>query len=84
MKTAISSIMIDYRVGQALSRHPDIDKISFTGESNTGKKVMADATGSLKRVTMEIGGRSPLVIFGDADLDNAVSGALLANFYSQG
>jgi betaine-aldehyde dehydrogenase len=45
---------------------------------------MADATGSLKRVTMEIGGRSPLVIFGDADLDNAVSGALLANFYSQG
>ncbi|BBB30268.1 betaine-aldehyde dehydrogenase [Neptunomonas japonica] len=74
----------DYRVGQALSRHPQIAKISFTGECGTGKKVMADAAISLKEVTMELGGKSPLLVFGDADLDNAVSGALLANFYTQG
>ncbi|WP_370278341.1 betaine-aldehyde dehydrogenase [Pontibacterium sp.] len=74
----------DYRVGQALSRHPEIAKVSFTGECGTGKKVMADAAGSLKEVTMELGGKSPLIVFEDANLKNAVSGALLANFYTQG
>ncbi|MGF1778960.1 betaine-aldehyde dehydrogenase [Vibrio nomapromontoriensis] len=74
----------DYRVGQCLSRHPDIAKVSFTGESGTGKKVMADAAGTLKDVTMELGGKSPLIIFDDAKLDNAVSAAMLANFYTQG
>ncbi|RTE64864.1 betaine-aldehyde dehydrogenase [Amphritea opalescens] len=74
----------DYRVGQALSRHPEIAKVSFTGECGTGKKVMADAAGSLKEVTMELGGKSPLIVFEDADIDNAVSGAMLANFYTQG
>ncbi|WP_428239995.1 betaine-aldehyde dehydrogenase [Gynuella sp.] len=74
----------DYRVGQALSRHPHIAKVSFTGECGTGKKVMADAAGTLKSVTMELGGKSPLIIFDDADLTNAVSGAMLANFYTQG
>lgn len=74
----------DYRVGQMLSRHPEIAKVSFTGECSTGKKVMADAAGTLKSVTMELGGKSPLIIFDDADLDNAVSGAMLANFYTQG
>ncbi|GGK55747.1 betaine-aldehyde dehydrogenase [Amphritea balenae] len=74
----------DYRVGQALSRHPEIAKVSFTGECGTGKKVMADTAGSLKEVTMELGGKSPLIVFEDADLENAVSGALLANFYTQG
>jgi betaine-aldehyde dehydrogenase len=74
----------DYRVGQYLTRHPRIAKVSFTGESGTGKKVMADASGTLKEVTLELGGKSPLIIFDDADIDNAVSGALLANFYTQG
>lgn len=74
----------DYRVGQALTAHPDIAKVSFTGEVGTGKKVMADSATTLKEVTMELGGKSPLIIFDDADLDNAVSGALLANFYTQG
>ncbi|MDO6561896.1 betaine-aldehyde dehydrogenase [Amphritea sp. 1_MG-2023] len=74
----------DYRVGQALSRHPDIAKVSFTGECGTGKKVMADAAGTLKEVTMELGGKSPLIVFADADIDNAVGGAMLANFYTQG
>ncbi|MDX1301886.1 betaine-aldehyde dehydrogenase [Photobacterium sp.] len=74
----------DYRVGQMLSRHPDIAKVSFTGESGTGKKVMADAAGTLKDITMELGGKSPLIVFDDAKLDNAVSAAMLANFYTQG
>lgn len=74
----------DYRVGQALSRHPEIAKVSFTGECGTGKKVMSDAAGSLKEVTMELGGKSPMIVFDDVDLTNAVSGAMLANFYTQG
>ena len=77
-------VQVDYRVGQFLTRHPRIAKISFTGESETGKKVMSDASSSLKEVTLELGGKSPLLIFNDADLDNAISGALLANFYTQG
>lgn len=74
----------DYRVGQYLSRHPRIAKISFTGGCDTGKKVMADAAETIKEVTLELGGKSPLIVFDDANLDNAVSGALLGNFYTQG
>lgn len=74
----------DGKVGQALSRHPDIAKVSFTGECGTGKKVMADAASSLKEVTMELGGKSAFIAFEDANIENAVSGALLANFYTQG
>jgi betaine-aldehyde dehydrogenase len=74
----------DYRVGQMLTAHKDIAKVSFTGESGTGKKIMADSAVNLKQVTMELGGKSPLLVFDDAKLDNAVSGAMLANFYTQG
>ncbi len=74
----------DYRVGQMLTVHPEIAKVSFTGESGTGKKVMADSAATLKPVTMELGGKSPLIIFDDADLDDAVSAAMVANFYTQG
>ena len=74
----------DYRVGQYLTRHPRIAKISFTGSCDTGKKVMTDAAATLKEVTLELGGKSPLIIFNDANIDNAVSGAMLANFYTQG
>ena len=74
----------DYRVGQYLTRHSRVAKVSFTGESTTGKKVMSDAASTLKEVTLELGGKSPLIVFNDANLDNAVSGALLANFYTQG
>jgi betaine-aldehyde dehydrogenase len=70
--------------GRLLTRHPQIRKISLTGEVGTGKAVMADAAATLKNVTLELGGKSPLIVFGDAHLDNAVSGALLANFYSAG
>lgn len=70
--------------GQALSQHPRIAKVSLTGGAATGKHVMADAAGTLKEVTMELGGKSPLIVFADADLDEAVSGAMMANFFSQG
>jgi betaine-aldehyde dehydrogenase len=70
--------------GRLLSRHPDIRKVSLTGEVGTGKAVMADAAQTLKSVTLELGGKSPLIVFDDAKLDNAVGGALLANFYSSG
>ena len=70
--------------GRALVRHPAIAKVSLTGEVGTGKKVMADAAETLKAVTLELGGKSPLIVFEDADIENAVNGALLANFYTQG
>jgi betaine-aldehyde dehydrogenase len=70
--------------GRLLTRHPDIRKVSLTGEVGTGKAVMSDAAQTLKNVTLELGGKSPLIVFGDAKLDNAVAGALLANFYSSG
>ena len=71
-------------VGAWLTHHPEIAKVSFTGEVGTGKKVMAAAASTLKDVTMELGGKSPLIIFDDADIDNAVSAAMLGNFYTQG
>ncbi len=70
--------------GRLLTRHPLIRKVSLTGEVGTGKAVMSDAAQTLKSVTLELGGKSPLIIFEDAKLDNAVGGALLANFYSSG
>ncbi len=74
----------DRRTGDALVRHPVVAKVSLTGSVPTGKAIMAAAADTLKAVTLELGGKSPLVIFEDADLDNAVSAALLANFYTQG
>ena len=71
-------------VGAALATHPGIAKISLTGSVPTGKRVMAAAAGTLKHVTMELGGKSALIVFADADLDDAVSAALLGNFYTQG
>jgi betaine-aldehyde dehydrogenase len=71
-------------VGAWLTHDERIAKVSFTGEVGTGKKVMAAAAGSLKDVTMELGGKSPLIIFDDADLEEAVSAAMVANFYTQG
>lgn len=71
-------------VGSWLTHHTEITKVSFTGEVGTGKKVMAGAATVLKDVTMELGGKSALIIFDDADIDNAVSAAMLGNFYTQG
>ncbi len=74
----------DHRTGEALVAHPGVAKVSLTGEVGTGKIVMANAAATLKNVTLELGGKSPMIVFDDADLDNAVSAALMANFYTQG
>ncbi|MEO0390646.1 MAG: betaine-aldehyde dehydrogenase [Pseudomonadota bacterium] len=71
-------------VGAALVEDPRVDKVSLTGSVPTGRKVYAAAAAGIKHVTMELGGKSPLIIFDDADVENAVSGAILGNFYSSG
>lgn len=71
-------------VGAALVTDPRVAKVSLTGSVPTGKKVYAMAAEGVRHVTMELGGKSPLIIFDDAHLDNAVGGALMANFYSSG
>ena len=70
--------------GRALVEHPGVDKVSLTGSVPTGAKVMATAGAGIKPATLELGGKSPLIVFEDADLDNAVGGAMLGNFYSSG
>src|SRR6476646_1826845 len=71
--------------GAALASHPGVDKIAFTGETSTGKIVMkAAADSNLKRVSLELGGKSPNVVFADADLDAAVEGAYFGLFFNQG
>lgn len=71
-------------VGGALVTDPRVDKVSLTGSVPTGRKVYAAAAAGVKHVTMELGGKSPLIVFDDADLENAVGGAILGNFYSTG
>ncbi|HEY8296774.1 MAG TPA: aldehyde dehydrogenase family protein, partial [Candidatus Baltobacteraceae bacterium] len=71
-------------LGQALVEHPGIDKIAFTGSTATGKRVAATAAATLKRVTLELGGKSPSLVFDDADLAQAVDGALYGIFYNAG
>lgn len=71
-------------VGRALVTDARVDKVSLTGSVPTGRKVYAAAAEGMKHVTMELGGKSPLVIFDDADLEDAVGGAILGNFYSSG
>ncbi|MDP3526765.1 MAG: aldehyde dehydrogenase family protein, partial [Hoeflea sp.] len=71
-------------VGAALASHPEIAKVSLTGSVPTGAKVLAAAAPSIKAVTMELGGKSPILVFDDADLESAIGGAMLGNFYSTG
>ncbi|XP_063056891.1 4-trimethylaminobutyraldehyde dehydrogenase A-like [Engraulis encrasicolus] len=70
--------------GTFMCHHPTVAKVSFTGSIPTGKKVMEMASKGVKQVTLELGGKSPLIIFKDCDLENAVRGALMANFLTQG
>ena len=70
--------------GQALSEHPDVDKITFTGSTEVGKKIVEASIGNLKKVTLELGGKNPMVIFPDADLEKAIPGAARACFFLQG
>jgi aldehyde dehydrogenase (NAD+)/betaine-aldehyde dehydrogenase len=71
-------------VGEALAAHPGVNKVAFTGETETGRRIAAVAAQSLKRVSLELGGKSPNVVFADADLDAAVVGSLWAIYYSAG
>ncbi|PNS18538.1 Aldehyde dehydrogenase [Sphaceloma murrayae] len=71
-------------VGAYLTEHKAIKKVSFTGQVSTGSKVARAAAGGMKYVTMELGGKSPLLILDDCDVDNAVDGAMMANFFSTG
>jgi phenylacetaldehyde dehydrogenase len=70
--------------GKALVEHPDVDKISFTGSTVVGKSILAGAAGNLKRVTLELGGKSPVIVFPDADLDRATEGAATGIFMNAG
>ena len=70
--------------GAALAAHPDVDKIAFTGSTEVGKLIVHAATGNLKKVTLELGGKSPNVIMKDADLDIAIPGAASAIFFNHG
>ncbi|KAK2499892.1 hypothetical protein MC885_015044 [Smutsia gigantea] len=70
--------------GQGLCQHRDVAKVSFTGSVPTGRKIMEMSAKGIKPVTLELGGKSPLIIFSDCDLGNAVKGALMANFLTQG
>jgi phenylacetaldehyde dehydrogenase len=70
--------------GAALAAHPDVDKIAFTGSTEVGKLILHAAAGNLKKVSLELGGKSPNIIFDDADLDSAIPGAASAIFFNQG
>jgi acyl-CoA reductase-like NAD-dependent aldehyde dehydrogenase len=72
------------RVGQMLVEHPGIDKIAFTGDTSTGKGIMKGSAETLKRITLELGGKSPNIVFPDADLDAAIRGATTGIFYGKG
>lgn len=71
-------------VGDALVTHPLVDKIAFTGSTSVGVGVMQKAAPSVKKVTMELGGKSPVVVFADADLKAAAAGAIVGIFYNKG
>ncbi|MGC4377845.1 aldehyde dehydrogenase family protein [Fictibacillus sp. Mic-4] len=71
-------------VGAYLAEHEGVDKVAFTGETGTGKDIMAKASKTLKRVTLELGGKSPNLVFEDADIDAAVDGSLFGIFYNTG
>lgn len=70
--------------GAAIVKHPGVDKIAFTGHYETAQKIMIDAAATLKRLTFELGGKSPNVVFADADLEAAVAGAEFGLFFNQG
>jgi len=70
--------------GAALAEHPDVNKVAFTGSTEVGKRIVRAAAGNLKRVSLELGGKSPAIVFPDADLDLAIAGTANAIFYNQG
>lgn len=71
-------------VGQQLAEHPDVDKVSFTGSTGVGKQIIDAAKGNLKKVSLELGGKSPIVVFADADLPSAIEGIAQGIFSNAG
>ncbi len=74
----------DGEAGAALATHPDVDKVAFTGSTEVGKEIVRASAGNLKKLTLELGGKSPNIIYADADLKRAVSGSAQAIFFNQG
>jgi aldehyde dehydrogenase (NAD+) len=74
----------DGRTGEALVRHPDVNKIAFTGSTDVGRLIRAATAGSGKRLSLELGGKSPFIVFDDADLDSVVEGVVDAIWFNQG
>ncbi|MET0656860.1 MAG: aldehyde dehydrogenase family protein [Steroidobacteraceae bacterium] len=72
------------KAGSALATHPDVDKISFTGSTAVGRSLVQAAAGNMKRLTLELGGKSPLIVLDDADLEAAIPGAAMAIFANSG
>ena len=83
-KGLLNVLQGDYSLGSAICNHPGIAKVSLTGGVETGKKIIAQSAESLKRVTLELGGKAPLILFDDCDLDKAAATAMDANFYTAG
>ncbi len=71
-------------VGRMMVKHPGIDKIAFTGSTAVGQEIMRSAADTVKRITLELGGKSPNIVFADSDIDNAVKGAISGIFYGKG
>jgi acyl-CoA reductase-like NAD-dependent aldehyde dehydrogenase len=72
------------KLGQAIVEHPGIDKIAFTGDTSTGKNIMKGAADTLKKITLELGGKSPNIVLPDADIESAIRGATIGIFYGKG
>ncbi len=72
------------KAGMALVRHPGVDKVAFTGSTEVGKGIMREAAGSLKRVSLELGGKSPNIVLADADMEAALRGAMTGIYYNKG
>ncbi len=80
----VNVVIGDAQVGQALVDHDQVDKITFTGSTEVGKMIAAGAAGNLKRVSLELGGKAPNIVFADAPLEDAVAGALFGVYWTQG
>jgi acyl-CoA reductase-like NAD-dependent aldehyde dehydrogenase len=72
------------KLGQAIVEHPGIDKIAFTGDTSTGKGIMKGSADTLKKITLELGGKSPNIVLPDADIEAAIRGATIGIFYGKG
>ena len=76
--------LISPTAGAAISSHPDVDKVAFTGSTEVGKLIQRAAADTVKKVTLELGGKSPVVIMDDCDLEHAVEMSHMALFFSMG